>query len=99
MKTKDELPACPVATTVQPVSYTHLDVYKRQARILDKSLVLAQIHRHGAAAVRADWHQFTGDAPVPLRFHHPIYCSLILKGLLAARLTALKQPIVALCVK
>jgi len=55
------------------------------ARVFDKAVVAAQIHRQRASAARADGQQFCRNFPILLPLDHFADYSFIIKGFLAAR--------------
>ena len=69
------------------------------ALVLDKGIVAPQIHRHRLAADRATRHKLARHTHIMLLLNHPADDFLIVIGFLAARLTALEQAVIALCVE
>ena len=69
------------------------------ALILDESIVAAQVHGHGPAALGATRDQLRGDTHVRLLRNHPADGSFVIISLLMARLTALPKAVVALGVE
>ena len=67
--------------------------------VLDKGIVAAQIHRHRSATDRAVRHKLARYAHTLLLLDHLTHGFFVVVGFLAARLTALEQAVIALCVE
>ena len=59
------------------------------ALILYKAVITSEIHCHRFIAVRASWDKLIGNFHIALLFHHCSNSIFIVKGFIAARLTAL----------
>ena len=67
--------------------------------VLDEGIITAQIHRHRSAADRTAWHKLAWHTHIALLLDHLTHGFLVVVGFLTARLTALEQPVIALCVE
>lgn len=69
------------------------------AFVLDKGVICSEVHAHGLAADRTLRHKFRRNTHILLSFKHRPDGLLVVIGLLVARLTALPETVVALCIE
>ena len=67
--------------------------------VLDKGIIAAQVHRHRSAADRAVRHKFAWHTHIALLLDHLTNDFFVVVGFLTARLTALEQAVIALCIE